>query len=283
MIKKIILGALILLTINTSAQNDKSKSDDNKKSKSGQTTKRNIKLKQVYTTPSGLKYKLLEMGTGKQVMPGDMVTVHYTGTLPDGTKFDSSKDRNQPFSFKVGGGQVIAGWDEGLRLLNVGDKAILTVPPGIGYGEHAMGKIPANSTLIFEIEVLETKSPVVAVPFNIEGKEVLTTASGLKYVYIEKGNGPQAENGKTVDVHYTGYLMDGRKFDSSVERGDPISFPLGQGMVIKGWEEGIALMKVGDKMRIIIPSELGYGANGAGGVIPPNATLVFDVELMDVK
>jgi FKBP-type peptidyl-prolyl cis-trans isomerase len=77
--------------------------------------------------------------------------------------------------------------------------------------------------------------------------------------------------------------MDGRKFDSSVERGDPISFPLGQGMVIKGWEEGIALMKVGDKMRIIIPSELGYGANGAGSVIPPNSTLIFDVELVGVK
>jgi len=283
MIKKIILGALILLTINTSAQSDKAKADDKKKNKSGQTTKRNIKLKQEYTTPSGLKYKLLEMGTGKKVEAGDMVTVHYTGTLPDGTKFDSSKDRNQPFSFKVGGGQVILGWDEGLRLLNVGDKAILTVPSGLGYGDRAMGKIPSNSTLIFEIEVIETKSPVVAVPFNIEGKEVLTTASGLKYVYIEKGNGPQAENGKTVDVHYTGYLMDGRKFDSSVERGDPISFPLGQGMVIKGWEEGIALMKVGDKMRIIIPSELGYGANGAGSVIPPNSTLIFDVELVGVK
>ncbi len=283
MIKKIILGALILLSINTSAQSDNAKADDKKKNKSGQTTKRNIKLKQEYTTPSGLKYKLLEMGTGKKVEAGDMVTVHYTGTLPDGTKFDSSKDRNQPFSFKVGGGQVILGWDEGLRLLNVGDKAILTVPSGLGYGDRAMGKIPSNSTLIFEIEVIETKSPVVAVPFNIEGKEVLTTASGLKYVYIEKGNGPQAENGKTVDVHYTGYLMDGRKFDSSVERGDPISFPLGQGMVIKGWEEGIALMKVGDKMRIIIPSELGYGANGAGSVIPPNSTLIFDVELVGVK
>jgi peptidylprolyl isomerase len=283
MIKKIILGALILLTINTFAQSDNAKADDKKKSKSGQTNKRNIKLKQEYTTASGLKYKVLEFGTGKQVTAGDMVTVHYTGTLTDGTKFDSSKDRNQPFSFKVGAAQVIAGWDEGLKLLNVGDKAILTVPPIIGYGQRDMGKIPANSTLIFEIEVISSKSPVVAVPYNTEGKEVLTTASGLKYVYIEKGNGPQAENGKTVDVHYTGYLMDGRKFDSSVERGDPISFPLGQGMVIKGWEEGIALMKVGDKMRIIIPSELAYGASGAGGVIPPNATLLFDVELVGVK
>lgn len=280
--KKLILGALILLTINANAQNNKGKSDDGKK-KSDQTTKRNIKLKQEYSTPSGLKYKFLELGTGKQVSAGDMVTVHYTGTLPDGTKFDSSKDRNQPFSFKVGTGQVIAGWDEGFQLLKVGDKAILTIPADIGYGQRSMGKIPANSTLIFEVEVIDVKSPVVAVPFNIEGKEVLSTTSGLKYVYIEKGSGPQAEAGKTVDVHYTGYLMDGRKFDSSVERGEPISFPLGQGMVIKGWEEGIALMKVGDKMRLIIPSELAYGQSGAGGVIPPNATLLFDVELVGVK
>jgi FKBP-type peptidyl-prolyl cis-trans isomerase len=100
---------------------------------------------------------------------------------------------------------------------------------------------------------------------------------------VQKGNGAQAENGKTVDVHYTGYLMDGRTFDSSIERGEPISFPLGQNMVIKGWEEGIALMKVGEKMRLIIPSELGYGDRGAGGVIPPNATLIFDVELVNVK
>jgi peptidylprolyl isomerase len=282
MIKRLLIAAVLTTaTLNLMAQ-DNNKANTEKKEKSTN-EKRKIKLKQEYSTPSGLKYKLLEMGSGKKVTAGDMVTVHYTGTLPDGTKFDSSKDRNQPFSFKVGGQQVIAGWDEGLQLLQVGDKAILTIPAALGYGERAMGKIPANSTLIFEIEVLDSKAPVVAVPFNIEGKEVLTTPSGLKYVYIEKGNGPKAEAGKTVDVHYTGYLMDGRKFDSSVERGDPISFPLGQGMVIKGWEEGIALMKVGDKMRLIIPSELAYGPNGAGGVIPPNATLLFDVELVGVK
>ncbi len=282
MIKRLLIAAVLTTaTLNLMAQ-DNNKANTEKKEKSTN-EKRKIKLKQEYSTPSGLKYKLLEMGSGKKVTAGDMVTVHYTGTLPDGTKFDSSKDRNQPFSFKVGGQQVIAGWDEGLQLLQVGDKAILTIPAALGYGERAMGKIPANSTLIFEIEVIDSKAPVVAVPFNIEGKEVLTTPSGLKYVYIEKGNGPKAEAGKTVDVHYTGYLMDGRKFDSSVERGDPISFPLGQGMVIKGWEEGIALMKVGDKMRLIIPSELAYGPNGAGGVIPPNATLLFDVELVGVK
>ncbi len=89
--------------------------------------------------------------------------------------------------------------------------------------------------------------------------------------------------GKTVSVHYTGKFPDGKVFDSSISRGEPISFPLGQGRVIKGWDEGIALMKVGGKAQLIIPPELGYGERGAGGAIPPNATLVFDVELVDVK
>ena len=111
----------------------------------------------------------------------------------------------------------------------------------------------------------------------------MKTASGLEYIEIEPGTGAQAEAGKTVSVHYTGKFQDGRVFDSSVSRGEPITFPLGQGRVIKGWDEGIALMKVGGKSQLIIPPSLGYGERGAGGVIPPNATLVFDVELVAVK
>jgi peptidyl-prolyl cis-trans isomerase A (cyclophilin A) len=111
----------------------------------------------------------------------------------------------------------------------------------------------------------------------------MKTASGLEYIEIEAGTGEQAQAGKTVSVHYTGKFQDGRVFDSSVSRGEPITFPLGQGRVIKGWDEGIALMKVGGTAQLIIPPDLGYGERGAGGVIPPNATLVFDVELVDVK
>lgn len=111
----------------------------------------------------------------------------------------------------------------------------------------------------------------------------MKTESGLEYIEMEAGTGAQAEAGKTVDVHYTGKLQDGTIFDSSVSRGIPISFQLGAGRVIKGWDEGIALMKVGGKAQLIIPPELGYGDRGAGGVIPPNATLVFDVELVEVK
>ncbi len=109
------------------------------------------------------------------------------------------------------------------------------------------------------------------------------TESGLRYKIIQKGSGKQAEKGKKVSVHYQGALDNGQVFDSSYKRKQPIDFQLGVGQVISGWDEGISLLQVGDKARFVIPSHLGYGASGAGGVIPPNATLVFDVELMDVK
>ncbi|MEW4925238.1 peptidylprolyl isomerase [Algibacter sp. 2305UL17-15] len=109
------------------------------------------------------------------------------------------------------------------------------------------------------------------------------TESGLRYRIIQKGNGAKAEKGKTVSVHYKGQLIDGTVFDSSYKRNQPIDFPLGVGQVIPGWDEGISLLNVGDKARLVIPSHLGYGSAGAGGVIPPDANLIFDVELMNVK
>ncbi len=109
------------------------------------------------------------------------------------------------------------------------------------------------------------------------------TDSGLRYQIIQKGSGKAAEKGKTVSVHYKGQLADGTVFDSSYKRNQPLDFTVGVGQVIPGWDEGIGLLEVGDKARLVIPSDLGYGSRGAGGVIPPDATLVFDVELMDVK
>ena len=116
--------------------------------------------------------------------------------------------------------------------------------------------------------------------------KMMTTADGLKYIDVKVGTGPEAK-GKTATVHYTGWLYEngakGKKFDSSVDRGEPFDFRVGAGEVIKGWDEGVAGMKVGGKRTLIIPPQLGYGARGAGGVIPPNATLMFDVELLAVK
>jgi peptidylprolyl isomerase len=115
-----------------------------------------------------------------------------------------------------------------------------------------------------------------------DAKKTVTTASGLKYVDVVVGKGASPAAGKQVKVHYTGTLENGKKFDSSVDRKEPFSFTIGVGQVIPGWDEGVMSMKVGGKRKLIIPPNLGYGTQGAGGVIPPNATLLFDVELLDV-
>lgn len=129
-----------------------------------------------------------------------------------------------------------------------------------------------------------TKAPdkPPAGPAKVSGKAI-TTASGLQYWDIKKGSGAPAVAGKQVSVHYTGWLTDGKEVDSSLDAGEPIEFSLGSGKVIKGWDEGIAGMKVGGKRQLRIPPELGYGARGAPPTIPPNATLIFDVELVAVK
>ncbi len=228
---------------------------------------------------SGLKFKDEKVGTGDSPQPGDTVLVHYTGTLEaDGSKFDSSLDRGQPFAFPLGQGRVIRGWDIGVADMKVGGKRILVIPPELGYGERgAGGAIPPNATLRFEVELLEILKPW---PVS-DSQTTESTASGLQYVKYSEGEGAQAKAGQTVSVHYSGYLADnGQMFDSSLTRGEPIQFQLGSGMVIPGWDEGIALMKPGAKYKLIIPAKLGYGAQGAGGVIPPNATLIFDVELV---
>ena len=115
-----------------------------------------------------------------------------------------------------------------------------------------------------------------------KGEKTVTTPSGLKYTTLKAGKGATPKKGQTVFVHYTGTLTNGKKFDSSRDRGEPFSFKLGEGRVIPGWDEALSTMKIGDRRKLIIPPKLGYGAAGAGGVIPPNATLIFDVELLKI-
>ncbi|MBI3923208.1 MAG: FKBP-type peptidyl-prolyl cis-trans isomerase [Armatimonadetes bacterium] len=128
----------------------------------------------------------------------------------------------------------------------------------------------------------ETEKPEAKSETPTKGKEV-TTTSGLKYIDLKAGTGNSPKNGDTVIVHYTGWLTSGKKFDSSKDRGEPFEFPLGQGQVIKGWDEGVATMKVGGKRKLIVPPDLGYGAAGRPPVIPPDSTLVFEVELPGMK
>ena len=159
----------------------------------------------------------------------------------------------------------------------------ITIPSGLAYGDRGAGKIIApGATLVFDVELIEFKKKFIDTDFSLPGKEILTE-SGLRMIEHISGDGDKPNPNQTVFVHYTGLLADGTKFDSSHDRGQPFRFNVGEGRVIKGWDEAILDMNVGSKRTLIIPPELGYGDRGAGGVIPPNATLIFEVELVDIK
>ena len=233
----------------------------------------------MITTDSGLQYEIIKVGNGDKPEAADKVTVHYKGMLKDGTVFDSSYDRGETITFGLN--QVIRGWTEGLQLMPIGSKFKFIIPPKLGYGDRDMGSIPPNSTLIFEVELFEIQKPFIDTDFSLPAEEI-ALESGLRYLEHITGKGLEAATGHTVKVHYSGYLIDGTKFDSSHDRGKPFSVTLGQNRVIKGWEQGLLGMKEGSKRTLIIPPELGYGSRGAGGVIPPEATLMFEVELVKI-
>lgn len=226
-------------------------------------------------TASGLASIVLQNGTGKEKPTAtDIVTVHYTGWTTDGKMFDSSYARNAPSSFPVD--RVIKGWGEGVQLMVVGEKRRFWIPQELAYNGTA-GR-PAGM-LVFDVELLSVAPSPRVPPTDVAAPpaDAKRTSSGLAYKSLSPGKGGAHPNeNSTVTVHYTGWTTDGKMFDTSVEKGQPISFGLRD--VISGWTEGLQLMTVGERMRFWIPEKLAYK-----GERPPRGMLVFDVELIAFK
>ena len=166
-------------------------------------------------------------------------------------------------------------------LLSVGFMLVCVVVLVLAQVGGKQDAVAVNLTQIIPATTVTENNTLIGSK-TMADENIVTTPSGLKYVEIVEGTGATPQTGQKVEVHYTGTLEDGTKFDSSRDRNRPFDFKLGVGQVIKGWDEGLSTMKVGGRRKLIIPPELGYGARGAGGVIPPNATLLFDVELLKV-
>ena len=253
---------------------------------------------EVVTLDSGLKYFDDSLGTGREVMTDELVTVHFSGWVIQDTSnlfsdwtneelrkaamIGNSKLRNQPVKFVVGTNSFIKGVDEAVIGMKIGGIRTIIIPSDLAYGEEGIGPIPPNSDLKLVVELLDVKERIVVEMWDVDSTKLKTTESGLQYSIITEGEGETADSGNVVTVHYSGFLLDGTKFDSSVERDDPFNFLLGMGQVIPGWEEGLKLMKKGSKSRLVIPPELGYGGLSVG-TIPPNSILIFDVELVDMQ
>lgn len=261
------------------------------------------------TLAGGLIVSHTKTGNGKAVKTGSHIDVHYKVKVIGNEWFEDTRARNQSFTHLVGTGRFGAGFDQAVTEMKEGGKAVFVIPSNLAFGaEGVQGIIPPYSPLIFDVEVVKvyTKEEFekkqeeeqqrmmeqqqkaaqgeqvqIEKYLNENNINVQPTESGLYYFETVKGDGVKAEAGTTVKVHYDGYLLDGTKFDSSHDRGQPFEFVLGQGQVIPGWDQGIQLMNVGGKAKLIIPSRLAYGSRGAGS-IPPNSPLVFDVELLEV-
>ena len=232
----------------------------------------------------GLKAYDEKSGSGKPAVAGATLKTHYTGWLLSGRKFGSSKDLGKPLEVVLGNGKLIKGWEQGLDGMREGGVRWLRVAPAMGYGATAYSMIPSNSTLIFRVELVESEVDSAVVEKMDFFPDTTTLAlengsEGLRYAIVKPGEGEPAKVGSKVRVHYTGWLTNGHKFDSSRDRDQEFSFPLGGGRVIRGWELGVAGMLPGEKRILIVPPGLGYGARAAGP-IPGGSTLIFAVEYL---
>jgi peptidylprolyl isomerase len=223
----------------------------------------------------------LKEGTGATPVRGSKVTVHYTGWLTDGTQFDSSVGRGKPFDFRLETGSVIQGWHQGVAGMKVGGHRQLVIPSDLAYGDKNKGKIPPNSTLIFEIQLLDVgdvRVPPEAMPTN---ENWTNGEDGLQYVDLTAGSGKEIVSGSVVKAEVTMWLDNGEYVFSTYQGEQPIPFIRGSNRIIPGWDLGSHGMKMGGSRLLRIPPQLAFGDKGKGK-IEPNATIRAQIDIIEV-
>lgn len=263
MIRSIALGALILLLSTCSSSPEPT-------------------AEAVATVlENGLTIEDIVVGSGPPADSLSFVTLHYTGYLADSTLFEARAADNTPLTIQLARQNVIEGWFWGIQGMRKGGIRSLVVPPHLAYGSTGIsGIIPKDATLRFVIELHEIRRPPE--PWDIDLSAVETTPDGLRHAVLETGKGKLPKQGDVLRMHYSGYLSDGRIFDSSTYRGEAFEVVAGSGTLIRGWESTLMRMKAGERRTVFIPPHLAFGENGLAGRIPPNDTLRFDIELLSV-
>ncbi len=252
----------------------------------------------VVELASGVNYTNDSLGTGREAKLGDLVAVHFRAwVIKDSTKIfedwtkdttrlvssiGSSVEFGQPIKFKLGDSAFIKGVDEAIVGMKLGGTRSIIIPSSKAYGEMGYGPIPPNSSLKVVINLIDVKDAIIAKAWEIDSTKIITAKSGLQYFILQPGTGEKADSADLLTVHYTGFLTNGKIFDSSVERDEPFKFRLKLQPVIPGWEEGVKLVGKGGKIKLFIPPALGYGTMPMGS-IPPNSTLIFDVDVIDIQ
>ncbi len=233
--------------------------------------------------PNGIVYYAVQNGHGQPASKGDNVYVHYTGWLPDGSIYSSTIHSGSPTRFTAGCGETIEGLDTAFLLIPEGGKYKFMIPWNLAFGEKGYGnRIPPKTDITIDIEMVHISKEIMVEKWDASGHDTLSTASGLRYIVFDAGDGEQILRNSIVTAHYSGYLPDGTLFDSSVKRESPIRYPVGAGIIIDGLDEASLLMRRGSRFQLLIPSNLAYGEEGLPPTIPANADLVFDVEILDV-
>ncbi|MFN3488194.1 MAG: FKBP-type peptidyl-prolyl cis-trans isomerase [Emticicia sp.] len=239
---------------------------------------------QMLGTTSGIKYSINQASSGRAAAIGDEVTFHYSLSLLNGSKVDSSSRlKNEPAKVVLGASNIIAGFLEALSLLKEGERGTFLMPSILGFGTQSTTAIPSNSVLRLDLEIIKLRSEDQIIDDYVKGTKLpLTekTSTGLRFIRtLEVPNGTPLKAGLLATVKYTGYLASTvKQFDTG-----QISVALGDGAVVKGFEEGLLKMKIGEKATIVFPSSLGYGTTGSGTTIPPYSPLIFSVEIISAK